>query len=89
MEESRVPDAVREVDARGLKCPLPVLRTQKVLQALPDGGLLRVLCTDPMARIDIPHLVQQSGSVLVEAQVEAESGVQSYLIRKKAGGAAL
>ena len=46
------PDAITEIDARGLLCPLPVLRARKVLLSLPQGALLRVLATDTMARID-------------------------------------
>jgi tRNA 2-thiouridine synthesizing protein A len=42
------------VDARGLKCPLPVLKAEKALAQLPAGAELVVLATDPMARVDIP-----------------------------------
>jgi tRNA 2-thiouridine synthesizing protein A len=49
------------VDARGLKCPLPVLKMEKRLAALPPGALLVVLATDPMARIDIPLYCHQNG----------------------------
>lgn len=41
------------IDARGLKCPLPVLKMEKRLADLPPGATLIVLATDPMARIDI------------------------------------
>lgn len=47
------------IDARGLKCPLPVLRMEKRLAALPPGSTLTVLATDPMARIDIPLYCRQ------------------------------
>jgi tRNA 2-thiouridine synthesizing protein A len=56
------------LDLRGLKCPLPVLRTKKALPRLAQGETLVVACTDPMSVIDIPHLVQQSGAVLVAQQ---------------------
>ena len=49
------------IDARGLKCPLPVLRMEKRLAALPPGRMLTVLATDPMARIDIPLYCRQHG----------------------------
>jgi tRNA 2-thiouridine synthesizing protein A len=49
------------VDARGLKCPLPVLKMEKRLAAMPPGATLVVLATDPMARIDIPLHCQQNG----------------------------
>jgi len=47
------------VDARGLKCPLPVLKMEKRLEALPPGAELIVLATDPIARIDIPLYCRQ------------------------------
>jgi tRNA 2-thiouridine synthesizing protein A len=49
------------VDARGLRCPLPVLKAEKALAALPPGTTLTVLATDPMAKIDIPLYCTQQG----------------------------
>jgi tRNA 2-thiouridine synthesizing protein A len=49
------------VDARGLKCPLPVLKMEKRLAAMPAGGVLTVLATDPIAKIDIPLYCTQNG----------------------------
>ena len=49
------------IDARGLKCPLPVLKMEKVLAPLAAGTVLTVLATDPMARIDIPLYCRQNG----------------------------
>jgi tRNA 2-thiouridine synthesizing protein A len=49
------------VDARGLRCPLPVLMTEKRLAVLPDGAALVVLATDVVARIDIPLYCRQNG----------------------------
>ena len=57
-----------ELDLRGLKCPLPALRTRKALRALPAGGTLVVTCTDPMAAIDIPNLVRAEGARLDAAE---------------------
>lgn len=54
-------DAAALIDARGLKCPLPVLRAEKALQSLSPGGRLVVLATDPMAKVDIPHFCGQQG----------------------------
>lgn len=62
------PDTVT-VDARGLKCPLPVLRTRKHLLALRPGHKLEVLCTDPVSVIDIPNLVREMGFHLQESCV--------------------
>jgi tRNA 2-thiouridine synthesizing protein A len=49
------------LDARGLKCPLPVLKLEKRLAAMPPGATLAILATDPVARIDIPLYCTQQG----------------------------
>ncbi|WP_160011819.1 sulfurtransferase TusA family protein [Rhizobium sp. 18055] len=67
-------------DLRGLKCPLPVLKTRKKLSSLPSGTLLRVETTDPLAGIDIPHFCHQDGHELLESE-RTESG-HRFLIRK-------
>ncbi|WP_290690204.1 sulfurtransferase TusA family protein [Haematobacter sp. UBA3484] len=56
-----------DLDARDLRCPLPVLRAQKRLARLSPGKVLRVLATDPMARIDIPHFCTETGHRLLES----------------------
>ena len=55
------------IDLRGLKCPLPALRTRKVLQRMATGEVILVECTDPLSAIDIPNLVNQTGDVLEES----------------------
>ena len=70
-----------DLDARGLLCPLPVLRARKRLAALAPGAVLRVLADDPAARIDFPHFSHETGHALLE-QAEAE-GWQEYLIRRR------
>jgi tRNA 2-thiouridine synthesizing protein A len=55
---------ITKLDLSGLKCPLPALKTRKVLQSLAPGDLLEVRCTDPLAVIDIPHLVGVIGDRL-------------------------
>jgi tRNA 2-thiouridine synthesizing protein A len=55
------------LDLSGLKCPLPVFRTRRALRALSPGDLLVVTCTDPLAGIDIPNLVRETGD-RIEAQ---------------------
>ncbi len=62
---------VKELDLRWLKCPLPVLRTRKALARLASGDRLLVLCTDPLAGIDIPHLTRETGDVLERSRIEA------------------
>jgi tRNA 2-thiouridine synthesizing protein A len=71
------------VDLRGLKCPLPALRTRKALSRLQPGAALVVECTDPLAAIDIPNLVRETGDILEEnAQ---RDGVLVFRIRKRDG----
>jgi TusA-related sulfurtransferase len=72
-----------EVDARGLLCPLPLLKAKKALNALPGGSLLRVLATDTGSARDFRVFCEQSGTVLVES-CEAD-GVYTYVLRKRAG----
>ena len=49
------------IDARGLKCPLPVLKLEKRLDQVPAGTHLTVLATDPIAKVDIPLFCVQNG----------------------------
>ncbi|HEY5279771.1 MAG TPA: sulfurtransferase TusA family protein [Pseudolabrys sp.] len=70
----------KTVSLRGLKCPLPALRTRKLLAALASGDLLVIECTDPLAAIDIPNLLRQTGDAL-EGKAEAED-VLTFRIRK-------
>jgi tRNA 2-thiouridine synthesizing protein A len=72
-----LPDEV--LDARGLKCPLPVLKMEKRLAQLPPGAALTVLATDPMARIDIPLYCTQHGHACV---VGNDAGALSFAIVK-------
>ena len=69
-----------DLDLSGLKCPLPALRTAKALKSLGLGAFLRVTCTDPMAAIDIPNLVRETGDDLV-SQVQTD-GKTIFDIRK-------
>ncbi|MDO9474045.1 MAG: sulfurtransferase TusA family protein [Caulobacter sp.] len=54
------------VDARGHHCPIPTLRLRKALEAAGPGARVRLLADDPMARIDVPHFVQEKGYLLLE-----------------------
>jgi len=71
----------KELDLRGLKCPLPALRTRKALALSAPGDLLIVSCTDPLARIDIPHLLNETGDALEETRADAR--VITFRIRKR------
>ena len=73
MPESRL-------NLRGLKCPLPALKTRKALRGLSPGDVLVVECTDPLAAIDIPALLQETRDIL-EGQGAVE-GALAFRIRK-------
>lgn len=68
------------LNLRGLKCPLPALHARKALRNAAAGALIVVECTDPMAAIDIPHLVTQTGDLL-ESQAQ-DGDVLTFHIRK-------
>ena len=68
------------LDARGLNCPLPVLKTKKALKEVPIGDCLTLLATDPASSIDVRHFCNVSGQELVEWS-EA-GGVFTYVIRR-------
>ena len=70
----------KTINLRGLKCPLPALRTKKVLKGMAAGEVILVECTDPLAAIDIPNLINQTGDVL-EGTERAED-VMTFRIRK-------
>jgi tRNA 2-thiouridine synthesizing protein A len=69
------------LDLKGLKCPLPALRTRKALQKMAPGATLVVECTDPMSAIDIPHCVSENGHMLESQSVDG--GVLRFRIRRK------
>jgi tRNA 2-thiouridine synthesizing protein A len=57
------------LDARGLKCPLPVLKMEKALAAMAPGAGLVVLATDPMAKVDIPlHCLKNGHACAVSSE---------------------
>jgi tRNA 2-thiouridine synthesizing protein A len=81
--EAEPPEQALE-DARGLKCPLPALRARRALARLASGARLTVLTDDPMAAIDIPHLVLELGEELIETRREGEA--LRFVICKRGGG---
>jgi len=69
-----------ELDARGLLCPLPVLKARKRLQGMQSGQVLRIVATDPAAVIDVPHFCTEAGHAFLGASEVQDA--QAYLIRK-------
>jgi tRNA 2-thiouridine synthesizing protein A len=70
------------LDAKGLNCPLPILKAKKALKDVPAGGTLEILATDPGAVADFQAFCRTTGNELVEHS--EEGGVYKFLLRKKA-----
>jgi tRNA 2-thiouridine synthesizing protein A len=71
----------REVDARGLNCPLPILRTKKALNDMTAGQVLRILATDPSSVRDFEAFARQTGNELLQ-QTE-QGGEFMFLLRRR------
>ncbi|NJL06927.1 MAG: sulfurtransferase TusA family protein [Methylacidiphilales bacterium] len=67
------------LDAKGLNCPLPILRAKKTLKEVPVGGTLEVLATDPGSVADFAAFCRSTGNELVESS--AADGVYRFLIK--------
>ena len=68
------------LDATGLLCPLPVLKARRALRAVPAGGILQVLATDPGAVKDFEHFCRTTGCELLESS--ETDGVLHFRLRK-------
>jgi tRNA 2-thiouridine synthesizing protein A len=71
----------KELDARGLNCPLPILRTKKALNGMQSGQVLRILATDPGAVKDFETFCKQTGNELLSHAV-TEREFTFYMKRK-------
>ncbi|HMN22772.1 MAG TPA: sulfurtransferase TusA family protein [Ottowia sp.] len=74
-------EIAKEVDARGLNCPLPILKAKKALASMASGELLRVVCTDPGSVRDFEAFARQTGNELVEQQTVGEELV--HVLRRR------
>jgi len=71
----------QELDACGLNCPLPVLRTKKTLDKMASGEVLQIIATDPGSVEDMASLVRQTGHQMLESRQESD---KYYFLVKKA-----
>jgi tRNA 2-thiouridine synthesizing protein A len=69
-----------ELDATGLKCPMPVLRAKRALRPLMQGQILRLLADDPASKSDVPAFCETVGAELLGTSNSGDSFV--FLIRK-------
>ncbi len=70
------------LDAKGLNCPLPILKAKKALKDVPTGEVLQVLSTDPGSMADFEAFCRTTGNELVESK--SEGGIYTFLIRHTA-----
>ena len=71
----------KELDARGLNCPLPILRAKKALADLPSGQVLRIIATDPGSVKDIAAFAKQTGNELLATE-QQDKEFEVFLKRK-------
>jgi tRNA 2-thiouridine synthesizing protein A len=69
------------LDAKGLLCPLPVLKARKRLQSINTGGTLHMTADDPAAIIDVPHFCAEAGHTLLE---QSQDGANLIFVIRKA-----
>lgn len=73
-----MPNFDKELDASGLTCPMPVMKTKKMLQTLTSGQVLHLIATDPGTKSDIPALVGKTGDQIIETS-EQDKTVHFYI----------
>ena len=61
-------EAQKEIDTRGMNCPLPILKAKKALAEMHSGEILKVVATDPMSTRDFQAFARQTGNELMEQQ---------------------
>ena len=72
--------AESKINMRGLKCPLPALKTRKLLSRMAAGDILVIECTDPLTTIDIPNLIRETGDAIETTGKKGQ--VLTFRIRK-------
>ncbi len=75
----------KELDARGLTCPLPILKAKKALSDMQSGEILQVLATDPGSVRDFQAFSRQTGNDLVEQNTRSQAGREElvHLLRRR------
>ncbi len=74
-------EIAQRVDAKGLSCPMPIVKTAQAMRAVAPGALLEVLATDPGSVKDFTAWAKTTGNELVESSVEG--GVYRFVLRHK------
>ncbi len=73
--------AQKELDTRGLNCPLPILKAKKALADMTSGDILKVIATDPGSMRDFQAFARQTGNELVEQSTAADEYV--HFLRRR------
>jgi len=73
-------DANKELDTRGLNCPLPILKAKKALAEMESGQLLKVVATDPGSMRDFQAFARQTGNELIE---QSQAGDEFFHVLKR------
>jgi TusA-related sulfurtransferase len=73
--------AEKEIDTRGLNCPLPILKAKKALADMRSGDVLKVVSTDPGSMRDFQAFARQTGNELVEQSTEADEFI--HFLRRR------
>ena len=71
-----------ELDAKGLNCPLPILKAKKAIKDLPDGETLKIIATDPGSVKDFEAFCRSTGNELLDSA--EDGGVYTFMIKKVA-----
>jgi tRNA 2-thiouridine synthesizing protein A len=74
-------ETLQQVDARGLSCPMPIVKTAQAMKSIPSGSLVEVLATDPGSVKDFAAWSRTTGNELVEQSVD--DGVYRFVLRRK------
>jgi tRNA 2-thiouridine synthesizing protein A len=74
-------EIAQQVDARGLNCPMPIVKTAQAMKTIPPGSLLEVLATDPGSAKDFEAWSRTTGNELVERSVD--DGTYRFVLRRK------
>jgi tRNA 2-thiouridine synthesizing protein A len=74
-------DANKEIDTRGLNCPLPILKAKKALSEMQAGEILKVVATDPSSTRDFQAFARQTGNELLE---QSQDGAEyTHYLRRR------
>ena len=74
-------EAQKEIDTRGMNCPLPILKAKKALADMSSGDILKVVATDPSSVRDFQAFARQTGNELIEQQADGDEFI--HLLRRR------